>query len=89
MKNALIKAMEGGYEYKGFDHDGSIRPTANPELCLLDKDFWVCLGKSLGWGKDEQFLKDWGEEWLYHWHGFIDHLSQGKDPEDFFNNLTK
>lgn len=25
--------------------------------------------------------------WEYAWHRFIDHLIEGKDPEEFFNNL--
>jgi hypothetical protein len=25
--------------------------------------------------------------WQYHWHRFIDHLAEGKTPEDFFREL--
>jgi len=27
--------------------------------------------------------------WQYHWHRFIDHLAQDKDPELFFEGLIK
>ncbi len=27
------------------------------------------------------------QDWLYHWHLFIDHLSKGKDIESFFERL--
>lgn len=27
------------------------------------------------------------EEWLYHWHCFIDHLAEGKTAESFFESL--
>lgn len=27
--------------------------------------------------------------WKYHWHLFIDYLSEGKDPETFFNQLLQ
>lgn len=25
--------------------------------------------------------------WKYHWHRFIDHLTEGKSPDEFFNQL--
>lgn len=25
--------------------------------------------------------------WLYHWHCFIDHIAEGKNPDDFFKEL--
>lgn len=25
--------------------------------------------------------------WRYHWHSFIDHLAEGKSPDEFFNSL--
>ena len=27
--------------------------------------------------------------WKFVWHSFIDHLAEGKDVEEFFNNLIK
>lgn len=96
MEKAIQKAIEGGYEYKGFDVDGNIQPTANSELVLLDRLFWQCLGKSLGWGKicphcnsvtHPLCWKHKSTSWQHEWHRFIDHLIEGKDPEEFFNNL--
>lgn len=28
-------------------------------------------------------------DWKSEWHRFIDHISEGKDPESFFSNLIK
>lgn len=27
------------------------------------------------------------DNWLYHWHSFIDHLAEGKDIDSFFKDL--
>lgn len=27
--------------------------------------------------------------WLYHWHGFIDWIAEGKSPDSFFEELIK
>lgn len=27
------------------------------------------------------------DTWLYRWHGFIDHLAEGKEAEEFFKDL--
>jgi hypothetical protein len=65
--------------------------------------FWQSLGKSLGWKEMHMFGCEGYmdnaycecevgfpmEGWLLHWHRFIDHLAEGKDPEEFFNNLLK
>lgn len=29
------------------------------------------------------------EAWLHHWHRFIDHLAEDKDPESFFTELLR
>lgn len=31
----------------------------------------------------------WKNNWKYFWHQFIDHLAEGKDPEEFFKELIK
>lgn len=28
-------------------------------------------------------------DWKHYWHLFIDHIAEGKDVDDFFNNLIK
>ena len=74
-------------------------------IALLDPLFWQALGKAEGWGNSFGFIQtsDTGEidkwlesdsagtvyQWRYHWHRFIDHLSEGKDPDSFFNELIK
>jgi len=63
------------------------------EMYLLNPLFWQALGKKMGWKevKNESLSKtdDFGgfyylQEWLKHWHRFIDHLAEGKDIESFF-----
>lgn len=57
---------------------------------LLDPLFWSCLGKSLGWCQEQaHFDSSVCKPWKHYWHSFIDHLAENKDPEEFFNNLTK
>ncbi len=93
MKNAIQKAIEGG-----FKHQPS--KSYNYYLTMCNTLFWQCLGKSLRWKKwiklggmeldepvspkQQMFLRP---AWLYHWHSFIDHLAEDKDPELFFNKL--
>lgn len=86
MKEAIEKAIEGGYDKEGLNY--------LPEVNFLDIDFWKCLGKALNW-KNLQWKKMYGDfvpgyqtkRWHYEWHRFIDHLAEGKDPEVFFKNL--
>lgn len=100
MKEAIQKAIEGGYETPNMsERTGTGILTYN---CLLDPAFWQSLGKAMGWEKRMEVA--WGivdeehggatsmkgycmPEWQYHQHRFIDHLVEGKDAESFFNNL--
>lgn len=73
------------------------------DLAQMREDplFWQSLGKALGWGKDFNLIithpnmgpvgsvKDKTLDWKYHWHRFIDHLAEGKDPSEFFTSLIK
>lgn len=93
MKEAIQKAIEGGYE-NAFGNGDRVG------LCFLDPLFWQCLGKALGWeensremvgfdldkGTSEKFI-DKKIEWLRCWHSFINHLAEGKNPDDFFKEL--
>lgn len=65
---------------------------------LLDPLFWQSLGKSLGWGDIDhcpvcdEHDHHWNKEigcagWLHHWHRFINHLSEGKTIESYFETL--
>lgn len=38
-------------------------------------------------GENEWLKTQRQEEWLYHWHRFIDHLIEGKTAESFFERL--
>jgi hypothetical protein len=100
MEKAIIVANKGGYyippTLKGWK--------ANVEFqkSLLDPLFWQALGKAEGWKKlrkaggmeldkpvspkQTMFLKP---TWQRHMHRLIDHIIEGKDIDDFFNNLLK
>lgn len=85
MKEAIQKAIEGGY-----DHDYTflvdMMEGRKDTMFLLDPLFWQALGKAKGWDDDEGNI--WGgKRWLGFWHDFIDHLAEGKPAEDFFTNL--
>ena len=72
------------------------------EYNYLDPLFWQALGKSLGWKKNKgcqcchKVECDYSttgcpwyqtEEYIYHWHRFIDYLVEGKNAESFFEEL--
>ena len=59
------------------DGDGGFAHLCYDEI-LLDPEFWRCLGESLGWEEGG---------WLYHWHRYIDHIAEGRNTEEFFENL--
>ena len=65
---------------------------------FLDPNFWYALGRGLGWDHDVRtvhavengrfaVVTRAGCQWLSHWHGFIDHLADGKTPATFFESL--
>lgn len=96
MKEAIQKAIEGGYVI-----------TDNPEfvfekwnMCeshiFLNPLFWQALGKAEGW--EGYMQEDDTREYLCYangnlfgwqavWHRFIDHLAAGKYAESFFKDL--
>lgn len=84
MKEAIQKAIEGGYRQTSFDL--SYSP-------LLDPLFWQALGKAMGWEDFEGYDVEGDfskiEGWRNHWHRFIDHLASGGDAESFFKELLK
>src|SRR3990167_11296749 len=91
IEKAIKLAKDGGYFWD---------PALDCEcVCynsyFLDKNFWVALGKSLGWGQGVFFYNNFidGKEnndgWRIYWHRFIDHLAGGKTPEEFFKELLK
>lgn len=79
MKEAISKAIEGGYPWKG---RGRLKIGAGREYqILLDPLFWSSLGKALGWRETIIPM------WIQKWHDFIDHLAEGKNAESFFTAL--
>lgn len=83
-------------EWSSEDVENSVGVEVNYQVdknkCLLDPIFWQCLGKSLGWDDDSDPMiaitqVNDGWRWLRNWHNLIDHLAEGKDPEDFFTSL--
>jgi hypothetical protein len=92
MKEAIKLAIEGGYDNKYGVNFSDYTKGDEYSSTFLDPLFWQCLGKSLGWvsiGTADIPQTVVGHQWLGHWHSFIDHLAKGKDPEEFFTNLTK
>lgn len=96
MKEAIQKAIEGGWDIH-WVHAVGISEVAerHSERVLLDPTFWQALGKSLGWKETAQtgLYKDGYAQimsgWKYNWLLFINHLAEGKDPDDYFNQLLK
>ena len=97
MENAIKKAISQGYGFRSWTwrqgDKGRQTKFKIAEAILLDPDFWKCLGKALGWEGMRGVYTDGNrkktEEWLYHWHRFIDHIAEGKKPDEFFNELLK
>jgi hypothetical protein len=74
--------------------------THRPYLAMfaLDPAFWRGLGKALGWDESYFFrtasghdlaVYETNEAWKLNWHRFIDHLTEGKDPLTFWDDLLK
>ena len=64
MEEIINKAIEGGYKSQiqvNRDKDLSLSGSRDARY-ILDKDFWICLGKACGWG-DEGFRVNQAEEW--------------------------
>ena len=63
---------------------------------FLDRDFWICLGKGMGWEQEREIktprlgsnVKIKGE-WIHFWYRLIDHLASEKSIESFFESLEK
>ena len=91
MKNAIKKAIEGGWKIPHVEEQDEA-PAAirfyvkNPHKILLDHLFWQALGKAMGWGLEEDENKRW-MDWKTHWHDFIQHLIEGKSADSFFDDL--
>jgi hypothetical protein len=105
MKQAIQKAIEGGWHptYLTLPHLSKFKSDKEVLLDpLFWQAFGKAMGWGLGGHfRDCPALKDGyyspsiecncekRENWQYHWHRFIDHLSEGKDAESFFKDLIK
>lgn len=50
-KQAIEKAIEGGWKFRGYDFDIKFLVKKYPYHIALDRSFWQALGKALGWGE--------------------------------------
>jgi hypothetical protein len=100
MNEAIKLAIEqGGYNVTKTAIEG------NTLEIIFDPLFWQALSFALNWNKgqlerqwkwtaedslkQETYRSARTDEWLYHWHRFIDHVAEGKDPDEFFKELIK
>lgn len=90
MKQAISKAIEGGYllPWTTNKRITSMRHRGNYSVILLDPSFWSSLGKALGWGLEEDENLRW-KDYKTYMHSFIDHLIKGGTADKFFNNLLQ
>lgn len=89
-EQAIKKAVSVGY--KDYTESPSHSTSKYHSDILLDPDFWKCLGKAEGWIVEmpsRYSFNDEIAEWEHYWHSFIDHLADGGNIDDFFNNLLK
>ena len=84
IQEAITKAIEGGWMNKVTTEYGY--SDTRWQIITSDPLFWQSLGKAMGWRQDED---QWGDraEWASQLHRFIDHLIEGKTPEQFFEEL--
>ena len=94
IKLAIKRGYRGNFIYQNPKNDQWYwKEECSEQLALLDPEFWKCLGKNQGWDKGYYHFGDNTcdiemSSWQAQWHSFIDHLAEGKSPEDFFNSLT-
>jgi hypothetical protein len=99
MESAIKKAMEGGYNV-GYDKEngyvytcdniGSKGEITGGSILHLsqvreDPEFWQALcAEDVGHVRNINLVKT-----MRVWHSFIDWIAEGKDINEFFNNLLK
>lgn len=97
MQEAIKRAIEGGY---GKVPNPNLALTGDDRVAwyasngvLLDPLFWQALGKAEGWSDKKVCAvcngekTHWIQEWHYRWSRFIDHIAEGKSPDQFFEEL--
>jgi hypothetical protein len=79
IEQAINKAKDGGYFWK----PKVFCLVACDNSYFLDPTFWQSLFKDYPTPEPSTGK----ETWLYHWHRFIDDLSEGRTPKSFFESL--
>ena len=95
METAIKRAIDGGWipkepidQWGHFFEETGHFSVFYDYYFLLDPEFWRCLGKAEGWGIEPSGSIWQGEpQWKIYWHRFIDALSEGQTPDQFFTEL--
>lgn len=87
MEQAIKLAQEGGWVDE-WEMSG-LPKYAHYACCFRDPFFWQSLGKQQGWNELDKYRPEGNTIWKKHWHSFIDHIAQGRDIDEFFNQLIK
>lgn len=103
IQEAINKAVKSGWDCGKLRSFDGVECLDEAEVCLdpsfwqaLGKSLgWVAVCNGCGVNNAKECKCDDGysklpeivDEWLYHWHSLIDHLAEGKSPEDYFKNL--
>lgn len=79
-------ALAGGYKNEYLYYDGG--STFDYNSILLDKEFWVALGKQLGWQITNPIGNKIIPTWKFKAHQFLDARFEGREQE-FFKELIE
>ena len=92
MEQAIKLAIKGGFAaMENWERDQFVQ-----RYITTLPVFWQSLGKAMGWNEysEERKLAGKGnmihlleDHWFAEWHHFIDHLAEGGNADDFFNQL--
>lgn len=84
IEQAIIKAMGEGYKsYRSSEQ----KAARDWQITVSHPDFWKSLGKAMGWEGEDAYLTIIMTAHMAYWHRFIDHLAEGKPPEEYFKKL--
>lgn len=98
MKEAIKKAIEGGWSPKGLNVEGHpiswiIQATLNRskfyERYIFDPLFWQALGKAMEWGKDEAAIEKLRKDIDYENRYYENALAHPTETEQFYQALEK
>lgn len=93
----IKKAVEGGWKNGEITKGGLAFSYVTEGAMLLDPQFWQSLGKAMGWKhcrlhafqciERPDYFPNCKVSWTDYWHKFIDHLTEGKSIESYFEKL--